>query len=110
MISSIITGVVIACNIEDIAPYISTAMNSTLYVAVMVLYFFDSSSCLALDQYPDYGCRTRFTCCQLRLRDAWQESIRLLLELMNDPNPIRGKTVRLTPVFHPGETVKTIKK
>ena len=60
------------------------------------------------ESYPAYGCRTRFTCCQLRIRDAWQESVRMLLELMNNPNPVRGKTIRLTPVFHPGETVRTI--
>ena len=60
------------------------------------------------EKYPAYECRTRFTCFQLRIRDAWQESVRMLLELMNDPNPIRGKTVRLNPVFVPGETVRPI--
>ncbi len=51
----------------------------------------------------------KFTSYYIRMGESYLEGCRLLLEQIRSPHVVHEKTIRLNPVFTPGETVKIIK-
>ncbi|MBR2425217.1 MAG: substrate-binding domain-containing protein [Lentisphaeria bacterium] len=60
------------------------------------------------DDYPFYAQKTRFTSYQLRTRELWQEGLKMLFDMIENPDMIKQKEISLIPFFVPGETVKTL--
>ena len=60
------------------------------------------------DDYPFYAQKTRFTSYQLRTRELWLEGLKMLFDMIENPDMIKQKEISLIPFFVPGETVKTL--